>query len=366
VPVDPTDSRLAALGWNDACRTTFEPFAVQGYDPARVAVRHGAVCRLYAADGELQGQLAGKFRHITDKGRLPVVGDWVAIARVPQEAKATIHDVLPRKSALSRKVAGRVVEQQLLAANVDVVFLICGLDGEVNPRKIERFLVATSGSGAFPVLVLNKADICPDAEAWLSALAPVAQGAPMYVMSARTTEGLEPLRSYCAPGQTVVVLGASGVGKSTLINRLIGRDLLKTREVRADDRKGRHTTTQRELIPLEDGGLIIDTPGLRELQLWDLAETAGADGAADPFEDIAVLAVDCRFGDCRHQQEPDCAVRAAVADGRLPEKRLESFQKLQAEQAYMVRKQDKRAELEEKARWKAIQRGLRARYKERE
>lgn len=352
---------LEPFGWNDALRAAFEPFAQQGYEPARVAVRHGASCRLYTAHGEMSGHLAGKLRQTTDRGSLPVVGDWVAIMLEPQERKATIHEVVPRRSKLSRKVAGRVVEEQVLAANVDVVFVVSGLDGEVNPRRLERYLVATSRSGAFPVLVLNKADLCSDVDTWLTELEAVAQGSPICVISARTNQGMESLRSYCTPGQTVAVLGSSGVGKSTLINRLLGSEVLKTNEVRAVDGKGRHTTTQRELIPLAEGGLMIDTPGLRELQLWDLADTP-----SDSFEDIATLAADCRFTNCRHQEEPDCAVREAAAEGRLPAGRLESYLKLDAEMAYMARKQDKRAQLEEKARWKAIHRAQRAHQKARE
>jgi ribosome biogenesis GTPase len=256
-------------------------------------------------------------------------------------------------------VAGVVTSEQVLAANVDTLFLVAGLDGDFNARRIERALVLAWDSGAEPVLVLSKADLCEDVPGRVAEVQALAPAASVVATSAREASGLESLGPWLQAGRTVALLGSSGVGKSTLINRLLGAEAQRTAEVRPGDDRGRHTTSHRELFLLPAGALIVDTPGIREIQLW--ADEEGLDAA---FRDIAALAAICRFGDCRHQTEPGCAVRSALASGDLPEERFASYQKLQAELAHLERRQDLRKELEQKARWKAIHKAQR-RFKSR-
>ena len=251
--------------------------------------------------------------------------------------------MLPRSSRFSRRAAGNPTEEQVVAANIDVVFLVSGLDGDFNPRRIERYLVTAWESGASPVIVLNKADLVEDAERVAGEVASLAQGVPVIAVSATRRAGIDRLRALLTRGRTGALLGSSGVGKSSIANALLGEERLRTRDVRASDGRGRHTTTGRELVLLPGGGILIDTPGMRELQLWETAETIG--GA---FADIDALAAECRFRDCRHRVEPGCAVLAAVRAGMLPESRLESFRKLQDEQAHQSRQQDERGRIETK------------------
>jgi ribosome biogenesis GTPase len=341
---------LAALGWGAPYEQAFAPFGAEGLTPARVAVVHSGLYRLYSEQGELLAEVAGRVRHEASGRRdLPAVGDWVAIRPRPAEARATIHAVLPRRTLFSRKAAGDETQEQVLAANVDTVFLLTGLDGDFNPRRVERYLVTAWDSGADPVVLLSKADLCEDVAARVAEIEAVAPGVPVYAVSARKREGLAALREYLRPGRTVALLGSSGAGKSTLINALLGEERLRTREVRLADSRGRHTTTRRELVPLPGGGLVIDTPGLRELALWEAGE-----GLPATFEDVEALASGCGFKDCRHKAEPRCAVLAAVAGGELPAERLESWRKLQSERRYLELKQDQRAQLEQKRKWRVI------------
>jgi len=353
---------LSDFGWNDHFEEQFAAHAETGLVPGRVAVEHRGAYAVYTEDGDRWAELTGRLRHeALERDELPAVGDWVALQPLP-EGRAVVHAVLPRLTKFSRTGASdqqRVSGEQVLAANVDTVFLVSSLNSDLNVRRIERYLVTAWESGAAPAIILNKADLCePEERASLVAdVEGVAFGVPVHVVSAVTGEGLDELDSYLVAGHTVVLLGSSGVGKSTLVNRLAGRELLATQEIREDGR-GRHTTSHRELVALESGGLVLDTPGLRELQLYE-----GADGMDEVFDDVASLALECRFSDCEHRTEPGCAVNAAMADGRLEAGRLESYRKLQRELERMERKRDARLASEYKKRWRTVQRAHRQRAK---
>ena len=348
---------LEDLGWNDFFAAAFAPWAEQGMVPARVMAQKGLV-QVSTGDAEYFADMAGRLKHeLKGPGGAagdPAVGDWVALRPPIGEGRAVIHAVLPRKSKFSRKIAGHRTEEQVVAANVDTIFLVTGLDGDFNPRRIERYLTAAWDSGAQPVVVLNKLDRCDNPDACLLEVEAVAMGVPVHRVSAKTGENVDELRAYFGPGQTVGFLGSSGVGKSTLINRLLGRDAQRTGEVREGDDRGKHTTTHRELFPAPDGGLLIDTPGLREVQLWE-----GDQGIESTFPDIEKLAESCRFRDCSHEGEPGCAVEEAARTGELPAERLESYHKLQKEMKQLHIRQDEIARLREKQKTKAIHKAQR-------
>ena len=353
---------LRRLGWDERLAEAFAPHAAAGLVPARVALEHTHIYRVLTAEDELLARVSGRLRHRAGtRGDFPAVGDWVAIEPAsPTGGDARIRAVLPRTSRFSRRAAGDPTEEQIVAANIDTVFLVAGLDGDFNPRRIERYLLVATESGASPVIVLNKADLAPDAAGAAAAVAASAPGIPVHVVSCRAPDTLESLRAHLGPGRTGALLGSSGVGKSTIVNRLVGYDLLATREVRVADSKGRHTSTARQLVLLpEDHGVLIDTPGMRELQLWDSGE-----GMAGAFTDIEALSGGCRFRDCRHRQEPGCAVRAAVERGDVSPGRLESYLKLQDEQAHQARQVDQRAQIDEKRRAKAGSKALARRLKD--
>jgi ribosome biogenesis GTPase len=346
--------QLSSLGWDSIFASSFETHAREGLVPARVTADLGPLFRLMGADGERLGEPSGRLRHgAASRAELPAVGDWVAVRPQPG-ARAVIHAVLPRRTCFSRKTAGATVEQQVVAANVDTVFLMTGLDGDFNPRRIERALLLAWESGATPVVVLNKADLCDDVDARVREVEALALGVPVVVVSAAEGAGLRALEAWLAPGRTVALLGSTGVGKSTLTNRLLGEERQATRAVRAGDDRGRHTTTRRELIALPGGAVLLDTPGMRELSLW-----AGDEGLRAAFDDVETLARGCAFRDCSHQAEPRCAVRAAVSDGRLPGERLASYFKLQAELRSLHVRQDLGAQADERRRWKAIHKAAR-------
>ena len=340
-------------GWSQALRQQFQTYsdahvqADRDLSPARVTVQQRGAYQIVTPLGEMTAHLSGRFGHTAVDGGYPVTGDWVAAALRPGEGSATIHWVLPRRSAFTRKAAGpgRPVGH-VVAANAHLAFLVSSLNADFNARRIERYLAKAWESGASPAVVLTKADLCADREGPLMEVEAVARGVPIHVVSAVTGEGLEGLRNSFAPGQTAVLLGSSGVGKSSLVNALAGAELMATGEIREDDARGRHTTTHRELLLLPNGRLVLDTPGMRELGLWQ-AES----GLATAFADMETLATECRFTDCRHETEPGCAVQAAIAEGRLSEDRWDSWKKLQRELAYFDRKDDPALQAQNRKMW---------------
>ncbi len=337
-------------------QAAFDALDADGLEPARVAIAYGATFRVLSVRGEELADTAGRMKHdATGRRDLPAVGDWVAIKPTTiGGGRASIHALLPRTSVFSRKAAGDQTSEQILATNVDIAFLVTDLDADFNVRRLERYLTMTWESGARPVILLNKADLAGDQDQRGADATGIAPGVPVHLISARTGAGVDALAQYLQPGRTLAVLGSSGVGKSTLINLLLGENRLATNEVRESDQRGRHTTTHRELVTLPGGALLIDTPGMRELQLW-----SSDSGLAGAFDDIAGLAGDCYFGNCGHQSEPRCAVKAAVADGRLPAERLDSYHKLQREQIVLGARQDALAQQELKKRDKRGAKALR-------
>ena len=325
---------------------------------ARVTFSHRDRYRLIADSGDLDAEPSGALWYNTDtRAAMPVVGDWVA-ARVVNLEQAIVEAVLPRRTLFARRAPGRREDQQPVAANIDLVFPVCGLDGDFNLRRLERYLTLSVESGAEAVVVLNKSDLCADVAARLAETAAVAGAAPVVAVHTRSAEGIGPLRRYLADGRTVALVGSSGVGKSSLVNCLTGEDRLRTAEVRESDSHGRHTTSHRELIPLPWGGALIDTPGMRELQLW-----AGEDAVDRAFDEIAGLATQCRYRDCAHTGEPGCAVENALGNGALAPERWESYSKLRGEAQRHEALADPLLALERKRKWKQMHKAARDIYK---
>lgn len=352
---------LADAGWTPSLDAAFAPHRAAGLEPARVALELNHIYRVWTESGEMLAEVAGKLRHeAAGQHELPAVGDWVALLTAADGSRARIEAILPRTSVFTRKVAGSETKKQVVAANIDTVFLVSALDRDFNPRRVERYLLLAAQSGASPVVILNKSDLAgAHLDEAKQVIADIARAVPVIALSAKTRDGLAALEPYLAPGQAVALLGSSGVGKSSIINALAGEELLKTREVRASDSRGRHTSTHRQMVRLPGGALLIDTPGMRELQLWDVGEALD-----EAFDDIDALAAGCRFRDCRHRTEPDCAVKAAVAAGTLATDRHEAFLKLEAERAAFEVRHDERALIEQKRQSKVMGKALHARLKE--
>jgi len=345
---------LQDLGWSDQLQSEFEPHAAAGLVPARVAVEHRGAYVVYAEAGEQRAEAAPKLRSAASgRADFPAVGDWVAVA------DGFVHAILPRRTKFSRKAAFTEADEQVVAANVGVVFLVTALGRDFSVRRLERYLVTAWESGAEPVVVLNKCDLDDDVEARIREAEAVAFGVPVHPASAVTGDGVETLRGHLGRGRTGALLGSSGVGKSTLVNRLAGRELLATAELRADGR-GRHTTTHRELVLLPGGGLVLDTPGMRELQLWE-----SSDGVGEAFADVESLAARCRFSDCAHRSEPGCAINAALRSGELDRGRYASYEKLRRELHWLDIRLDKGARSEARKQWRSVTRANRARAKAR-
>ncbi len=339
---------LTELGWDSSFEESFRALGSESLVPARVAAESRGIYGLMGEAGDWLAEVRGRLRREAGehggRGELPAVGDWVAAATRPG-GRAAIVEILPRRTALVRKAAGRAVEAQVLAANVDVVLVVAGLDLPLNRRRLERTLALAWESGARPAVVLSKADLAVDADAAHAEAEGLAPGVPVLLASAATGAGLAALGAEIGRGRTAVLVGPSGAGKSSLLNALLGAEARRVGAVRAADRRGRHTTTARQMLVLPAGGVVIDTPGLRELQLWE-----ADDGLARAFEDLGELALRCRFRDCRHRGEPGCAVEAAIARGELAAGRLESHRKMEAELRFLAAKGDPRARREDKAR----------------
>jgi ribosome biogenesis GTPase len=341
---------LEDWGWDERWAAAFAATPGRGLLPARVILEQRGLFGVVADGGERSARMLGGLRHRTaDRADLPAVGDWVGIEPVPGETTALVRSVLPRRTKLSRKAAGTALEEQVIAANLDSVFVITALNRDFNARRLERFLAVCRESGAEPVVLLNKLDACGDPAPYVAEAAKAAGGAPVLTLSALTGAGTGALAAWVRAGRTVGFVGSSGVGKSTLVNRLLGAETMRTFETRSSDERGRHTTTHRQMFLLPGGGILLDTPGMREMQFWDADR-----GLAMTFDEIDALASSCRFRNCGHDTEPGCAVKAGVESGSVSPERLASWVKLKGELDARLKKRDPAATAAEKRRARAV------------
>lgn len=348
---------LDKLGWNSYFENSFKQYTDGQLVPGRIVSEHKGMYRVQCAEGSFLATISGIMQfQAKNREDFPAVGDWVATNHQLGGGKAIISAILPRKSKFSRKKAGFTTEEQIIASNVDTVFLVNAVNADFNIRRLERYLILAWESGASPVILLSKADLCSNIAHYIHQAESIAAGVPVIAISADKKIGLEQLTPYLGVGKTVALLGSSGVGKSTLANVLYGEELLHVDAIREEDDKGRHTTTHRELIVLKEGGIIIDTPGMRELQLWD-----GEEGIHTSFSDIEDLALNCKFNDCRHETEPCCQVQAAIQAGTLDKNRFKSYCKLQKELKYLVKREKQKQNAKAKVTVKApaAKRGMR-------
>ncbi|HEX3155221.1 MAG TPA: ribosome small subunit-dependent GTPase A [Candidatus Angelobacter sp.] len=364
---------LQKAGWNKVWEEKFTEFAEKGLRPARVLAQHRNSYSLWTESGEADAELAGSLLYRAEDGGLPVVGDWVAIRQYAPTDVAIITDVLPRRTKFSRKASGPAEEEQIIAANIDLLFIVCGLDQDYNLRRLERYLVAAAQSEAKPVIVLNKADLCYDPKGRVAEVEAIAGKIPVLAISAVSERGhnqvAEALLPLIAAGKTAALVGSSGAGKSTIVNQLLGTAVQATQSTRESDSRGRHTTTHRELFFLSNGGLILDNPGIRELQLWsqDLQHRSRhhpqTTAVEEAFPEIEALAAACSFRDCSHTAEPDCAVQDALASGEIDKARWRSYLKLLREMRHAAAQVDPNLRREEKERWKKLCSGVKRNQK---
>lgn len=346
--------KLNKLGWNDFFEEYFNIEEDNNLTVGRISAEYRSYYDVITDIGEIKGEISGKLRYTAEsKCDFPVVGDWVVI-NILDDDLAIINDVLPRKSLFKRKAPGNKFEEQILASNIDYIFLVTSLNQNYNLRRIERYVTISWESGAIPVVILSKSDLCDDIDSKIIEVESIAPGVDIHAISGITGEGVDNLRKYISEGDTICLLGSSGVGKSTLVNRLIGTEVMNTGIIRLEDGRGKHTTTHRQMISVPEGGLIIDTPGIREIALWD-----GSEGIEETFKDVENLSLQCKFSDCKHKTEPGCAVLKAISEGILSSDRLESYKKLQREIQYMERKQNKKLQIEEKKKNKSVKKYIR-------